>query len=284
MSELLSLIIPCFNEERTLANCVGRCLALKEHGLNIELVIVDDCSTDGSYQVAQELAAKHEEVTVVRHEKNKGKGAALRTGFLSARGDYIGIQDADAEYNPLDYLTLLRPLQERKADVVYGSRYLRQDTRRVLYFWHTWMNRSLTFVSNMFTNLDISDMETCYKLFRREAILAIAPQLQEDRFGFEPEVTALVARMKLRVYECAISYEPRTYEEGKRSAGATGSGRFTVSCIMADIRRLFPCSCCCTSLSDLCARLPISSVFPLCWQWAAPCRRQRFWPLSSPPF
>ena len=137
MSELLSLIIPCFNEERTLANCVGRCLALKEHGLDIELVIVDDCSTDGSYQVAQELAAKHEEVTVVRHEKNKGKGAALRTGFLSARGDYIGIQDADAEYNPLDYLTLLRPLQERKADVVYGSRYLRQDTRRVLYFWHT---------------------------------------------------------------------------------------------------------------------------------------------------
>ena len=216
MRELLSLIIPCFNEERTLASCVGRCLALKEHGLNLELVIVDDCSTDGSYQIAQELAAKHEEVTVVRHEKNKGKGAALRTGFLSARGDYIGIQDADAEYNPLDYLTLLRPLQERKADVVYGSRYLRQDTRRVLYFWHTWMNRSLTFISNMFTNLDISDMETCYKLFRRETIQAIAPQLQEDRFGFEPEVTALVARLKLRVYECAISYEPRTYEEGKK--------------------------------------------------------------------
>ena len=216
MSELRSLIIPCFNEERTLANCVGRCLALKEHGLNIELVIVDDCSTDGSYQIAQELAAKYEEVTVVRHEKNKGKGAALRTGFLSARGDYIGIQDADAEYNPLDYLTLLRPLQERKADVVYGSRYLRQDTRRVLYLWHTWMNRSLTFISNMFTNLDISDMETCYKLFRRETIQAIAPQLQEDRFGFEPEVTALVARFKLRVYECAISYEPRTYEEGKK--------------------------------------------------------------------
>lgn len=216
MSELLSLIIPCFNEERTLASCVGRCLALKEHGLNIELVIVDDCSTDGSYQVAQELAAKYEEVTVVRHEKNKGKGAALRTGFLSARGDYIGIQDADAEYNPLDYLTLLRPLQERKADVVYGSRYLRQDTRRVLYFWHTWMNRSLTFISNMFTNLDVSDVHSCYKLFRRETLQAIAPLLQEDRFGFESEVTILVARMKLRVYECAISYEPRTYEEGKK--------------------------------------------------------------------
>ena len=216
MRELLSLIIPCFNEERTLEDCVKRCLALKGHNIDIELVIVDDCSTDGSYRVAQELASRYEEITVVRHEKNKGKGAALRTGFLSARGAYIGIQDADAEYNPLDYLTLLRPLQENKADVVYGSRYLRQDTRRVLYFWHTWMNRSLTFISNMFTNLDISDMETCYKVFRREAIQAIAPLLQEDRFGFEPEVTALVARMEFRVYECAISYEPRTYEEGKK--------------------------------------------------------------------
>lgn len=218
MRELLSLIIPCFNEERTLEDCVKRCLALKEHGIDIELVIVDDCSTDGSYRVAQELASRYKEVTVVRHEKNKGKGAALRTGFLSLspQTDYVGIQDADAEYNPLDYLTLLRPLQENKADVVYGSRYLRQDTRRVLYFWHTWMNRSLTFISNMFTNLDVTDVHSCYKLFRREVIQAIAPQLQEDRFGFESEVTILVARMKLRVYECAISYEPRTYEEGKK--------------------------------------------------------------------
>ena len=216
MRELLSLIIPCFNEERTLVSCVANCLALKEHGIDIEIIIVDDCSTDRSYQIAQELASKHDEVVAVRHEKNKGKGAALRTGFLSIRGDYVGIQDADAEYNPLDYLTLIQALRANKADVVYGSRYLRQDTRRVLYFWHTWMNRSLTFISNMFTNLDISDMETCYKLFRRETIQAIAPQLQEDRFGFEPEVTALVARLKLRVYECAISCEPRTYEEGKK--------------------------------------------------------------------
>lgn len=216
MRELLSLIIPCFNEERTLASCVENCLALKEHGIDIEIVIVDDCSTDRSYQIAQELASRYDEVVTVRHEKNKGKGAALHTGFLSIRGDYVGIQDADAEYNPLDYLTLIQALRENKADVVYGSRYLRQDTRRVLYFWHTWMNRSLTFISNMFTNLDISDVHSCYKLFRREALQAIAPLLREERFGFESEVTILIARMKLRVYECAISYEPRSYEEGKK--------------------------------------------------------------------
>lgn len=218
MRELLSLIIPCYNEEKTLDSCIERCLALKEHGVDVELIIVDDCSTDGSYRVAQELASRYEEVTVVRHERNRGKGAALRTGFqsISPRADYVGIQDADAEYNPLDYLTLMQPLRDRKADIVYGSRYLRQDTRRVLYFWHTWMNRALTFVSNMFTNLDVSDVHSCYKLFRRETLQAIAPLLQEDRFGFESELTILVARMKLRVYECAISYEPRTYEEGKK--------------------------------------------------------------------
>lgn len=216
MRELLSLIIPCFNEERTLENCVNNCLALKEHGIDVEIIIIDDCSTDRSYQIAQNLALMHDDVFVVRHEKNRGKGAALRTGFLSVRGDYVGIQDADAEYNPLDYLTLIQVLRENRADIVYGSRYLRQDTRRVLYFWHTWMNRSLTFISNMFTNLDISDVHSCYKLFRRETLQAVAPLLQEDRFGFESEVTILIARMKLRVYECAISYEPRTYEEGKK--------------------------------------------------------------------
>lgn len=218
MRELISLIIPCYNEEKTLDSCVERCLVLKEHGVDVELIIVDDCSTDGSYRVAQELASRYEEVTVVRHERNRGKGAALRTGFqsISPRADYVGIQDADAEYNPLDYLTLMQPLREGKADIVYGSRYLRQDTRRVLYFWHTWMNRTLTFVSNMFTNLDVSDVHSCYKLFRRETLQAVAPLLQEERFGFESELTILVARMKLRVYECAISYEPRTYEEGKK--------------------------------------------------------------------
>lgn len=212
----LSLVIPCYNEENTLADTVGRCLKLKEHGLDIELVIVDDCSTDNSREVAQKLSQEHPEISFHTHEKNQGKGAALRTGFLHATGDYVGIQDADAEYSPTDYVELLKPLQSGQADVVYGSRYLRQDGRRVLYFWHTWMNRSLTFISNMFTNLDISDMETCYKLFRRDVIQKIAPMLKENRFGFEPEVTTLVARFNYRVHECAIHYEPRSYEEGKK--------------------------------------------------------------------
>lgn len=212
----LSLVIPCYNEEKTLAACVERCLALREHGITLELLIVDDCSTDDSLAVARRLGERHAEVIVLHHERNRGKGAALRTGFTEATGEYVGIQDADMEYEPLDYLTLLQPLVQGKAEVVFGSRYLRQGTRRVLYFWHTWMNRALTFVSNMFTNLDISDMETCYKLFRRETIREIAPQLKEDRFGFEPEVTALVARLKCRVWECAIHYAPRSYEEGKK--------------------------------------------------------------------
>lgn len=212
----LSLVIPCYNEEKTLADTVARCLALKGHGVDIELVIVDDCSTDNSREVAQKLSQEHPEISFHMHEKNQGKGAALRTGFLHATGDYVGIQDADAEYSPTDYVELLKPLQSGQADVAYGSRYLRQDSRRVLYFWHTWMNRSLTFISNMFTNLDISDMETCYKLFRRDVIQSIAPMLKENRFGFEPEVTTLVSRLKYRVHECAIHYEPRSYEEGKK--------------------------------------------------------------------
>lgn len=212
----LSLIIPCYNERDTLAECVRRCLKLCEHNVRLELVIVNDCSTDGSLEVAESLAEQYPQVTLISHEHNRGKGAALRTGFQVAKGDYVGIQDADSEYDPLDYLELLQPILEGKADVVYGSRYLRTDPRRVLQFWHTWMNRSLTFVSNMFTNLDITDMETCYKLFTAKAILEIAPLLQEDRFGFEPEVTELVSRLRFRVYECAIHYQPRSHEEGKK--------------------------------------------------------------------
>lgn len=213
---MLSLVIPCYNEENTLAACIKRVLALKSYEICLEIIIVDDCSSDDSYRVACELAKKHSEIQVLRHPQNQGKGAALRSGIVYAHGAYVGIQDADMEYEPLDYLNLLEPLCDGRAEVVYGSRYLRPDTRKVLYFWHTWMNKTLTTVSNMFTNLDITDMETCYKLFKREVIQEIAPTLKEERFGFEPEVTAKVAQGKYRVYECAISYNPRTFEEGKK--------------------------------------------------------------------
>ena len=212
----LSLIIPCYNEEKTLRQIVELVRGIRRDWLELELVIVDDCSKDDSWNVAQALKSEYPEIKLARHEVNQGKGAALRTGFLEATGDFVGVQDADMEYNPEDYLTLLEPLMSGQADVVYGSRYLRPDTRRVLYFWHTWMNKTLTSCSNMFTNLDITDMETCYKLFRREVIRKIAPRLKENRFGFEPEVTAYVAEEHCRVYECAIHYNPRSYEEGKK--------------------------------------------------------------------
>jgi dolichol-phosphate mannosyltransferase len=210
----LSLVMPCYNEEATLQACVKRVLDIATDDVKLELVIVDDCSRDKSYAVAQELARRHPEIRIARHEKNRGKGAALHTGIALTTGDFVGIQDADLEYDPQDFHILLQPILSGRADVVYGSRYLKPDTRRVLYFWHTWMNKTLTFVSNMFTNLDITDMETCYKLFRRELIQAI--ELKEERFGFEPEVTAKVAQTRCRVYECAISYTPRTADEGKK--------------------------------------------------------------------
>lgn len=216
MADKLSLIIPCYNEEQTIETCIGNVRALASADLQLEIIVVDDASSDGSLAILEGLAAKYPEIRVLKHEFNRGKGAALRTGLMHATGDFVGIQDADMEYDPREYLLMLEPCLEGKADVVYGSRYLRPDTRRVLYFWHTWMNRTLTFVSNMFTNLDITDMETCYKLFRREIIQEIAPTLKEERFGFEPEITAKVAQSRCRVYECAISYNPRTYEEGKK--------------------------------------------------------------------
>jgi len=220
----LSLIIPCYNEENTIENCVEKVREInKNQNFDLEIVIVDDCSTDNSAGKLNEISAKYPEIKIFTHHKNRGKGAALRTGLVSATGDFIGIQDADDEYNPMEYLELLKPLLENKADVVYGSRYLRPDTRRVLYFWHTWMNKSLTFVSNMFTNLDITDMETCYKLFTKEAIAQIAPNLKEERFGFEPEITCKAAQGGFRVYEAAISYNPRSYEEGKKIGWKDGA-------------------------------------------------------------
>jgi glycosyltransferase involved in cell wall biosynthesis len=210
----LTLVVPCYNEEATLEKCIERVLALRSDTLLLEIIIVDDCSKDRSLEIAQELERQHAEIRVLHHEINQGKGAALRTGFQHATGDFVGIQDADLEYEPLEYHKLLVPLLSKEADVVFGSRYLRPGSRKVLYFWHSWMNKTLTFVSNMMTNLDISDMETCYKLFRREIIQSI--ELKENRFGFEPEVVAKIAQRHCRVWEVAITYKPRSFEEGKK--------------------------------------------------------------------
>lgn len=210
----LTLVIPCYNEEATLAHCVERVLRLRSAMLQLELIVVDDCSKDKSLDVARELERQHPEIKVFHHPVNRGKGAALRTGFAHATGDFVGVQDADLEYEPLEYRRLLEPLLRNQADVVFGSRYLRPEARRALYFWHSWMNRTLTSLSNMMTNLDISDMETCYKLFRREIIQSM--DLREERFGIEPEMVSKVAQMRCRIWECAISYQPRTYEEGKK--------------------------------------------------------------------
>ncbi|MBA3029612.1 MAG: glycosyltransferase [Desulfobacteraceae bacterium] len=217
----LSLVVPCYNEEKTLAHCIEKVLALRSEQLKLEIIIVDDCSKDKSFEIALTLEQRFPEVKVLHHTLNQGKGASLRTGFAHATGDFVGIQDADLEYDPLEYRKLLEPLLRDEADVVFGSRYLRPGSRKILYFWHSWMNKTLTFVSNMMTNLDISDMETCYKLFRREIIQSI--ELKEDRFGFEPEVVAKIAQKRCRVWECAISYLPRSYEEGKKIGWKDGA-------------------------------------------------------------
>ena len=222
----LSLVIPCYNEETTLAGIVEEVLRLRSPDLDLEIVIVDDCSKDSSRAVAERLAVDHPEIKLCFHEMNRGKGAALRTGFLAATGDYVGIQDADMEYDPHDYLKMIRPLNEGRADVVLGSRYLRREDRIVLRWWHTAMNRFLTWWSNVLSDLDVTDMETCYKLFRREIIQKIAPCLKEERFGFEPEVVARVARLArkegIRVAEVAIGYRPRTFSEGKKIGWRVG--------------------------------------------------------------
>jgi glycosyltransferase involved in cell wall biosynthesis len=217
----LSLIVPCYNEELTLTHCIERVLALRSEQLKLEIIIVDDCSKDRSLEVARRLEQQHSEVKVLHHKVNQGKGAALRTGFVHATGDFVGIQDADLEYEPLEYRKLLEPLLRDEADVVFGSRYLRPRSRKILYFWHSWMNKTLTIISNMMTNLDISDMETCYKLFKREIIQSI--ELKENRFGFEPEVVAKIAQKGCRVWECAITYRPRSYEEGKKIGWKDGA-------------------------------------------------------------
>jgi glycosyltransferase involved in cell wall biosynthesis len=207
---ILSVVMPCFNEVGTIKEIVDAVLAYDVVG---ELVIVDDASTDGTGELLAELDDPR--VRIISHEVNAGKGAALRTAFASV-GDlpYVIVQDADLEYDPGEYAKLLRPVLDGRADVVFGSRFASGDEHRVLYFWHTMGNRFLTLLSNTATNLNLTDMETCYKLYRREILDQIV--IEEDRFGVEPEVTAKVARLGCRVYEVGISYHGRTYAEGKK--------------------------------------------------------------------
>jgi glycosyltransferase involved in cell wall biosynthesis len=206
----LTVVIPVYNEVDTLLHLIDR---VQEVALDKEIVLVDDCSSDGTRDLLRKTTFPGN-VRVLYHERNQGKGAALRTGFAAATGDVVIIQDADLEYDPQEYPKLLKPIVEGRADVVFGSRFAGGETHRVLYFWHFMGNKFLTLCSNAFTNLNLTDMETCYKVFRREVLSKIS--VEENRFGFEPEITAKIAKMRVRIYEVGISYDGRTYEEGKK--------------------------------------------------------------------
>ncbi len=214
---VLSIIIPVYNEKDTIEQIVQRVLEVDT--LKKEIIIVDDCSTDGTRVVLEEIAEKVSKI--VYHPENQGKGAAIRTGIKEATGDFLIVQDADLEYDPQEYPVLLSPLLNKDADVVYGSRFLTSQEHRVLYFWHSVGNHFLTFLSNMFSNLNLTDMETCYKVFRTHIIKQI--NIKENRFGFEPEITAKIAKIpNIRIYEVGISYHGRTYSEGKKISWKDG--------------------------------------------------------------
>lgn len=206
---ILSVVVPVYNESNTIRD-IYECI--KAVDIPKEIIFVDDCSTDGSYELLLQIADSN--TKIFRHERNFGKGAALRTGFKNATGDIVIIQDADLEYDPEQYPKLIKPILDNKADVVYGSRFTSGEYRRVIFFWHMVGNKFLTLLSNMLTNMNLTDMETCYKVFRKDVIERII--IEENRFGFEPEITAKLAKLNLRIYEVGISYSGRSYLEGKK--------------------------------------------------------------------
>ena len=208
---MLSIVIPCFNEKATILKLIDtvRCAPIRDK----QIIIVDDGSSDGTREILKGIQ-DHADVDIIYHEKNKGKGAALRTGFAAATGDICIIQDADLEYDPQEFPLVIQPIVDGKADVVFGSRFQSGRPHRVVYFWHRVGNGLLTLMSNIFTDLNLTDMETCYKAFKRDVIQSIT--IEESRFGFEPEVTAKISRKNLRIYEVGISYYGRTYSEGKK--------------------------------------------------------------------
>ena len=216
----LTILIPSYNEDETLEVCLDRVRELESDALKLEIIIIDDCSTNRGRDIALALGEKFDNVRVLLHDVNKGKGAALHTGIAAATGDFIAIQDADLEYDPKDLLRLIVPLIEDQADVAIGSRFLSIGMHRVLYFWHSMGNKFLTLLSNMCTDLNLTDMETCYKVFKREVLQSL--ELHENRFGFEPEVVAAVARKRVRIVEMGVSYMGRTYEEGKKIGAKDG--------------------------------------------------------------
>ncbi len=230
----LSIVVPCYNEKSTIEEIIA---AIKKSPVqDKEIIVVDDCSTDGTRDLLKEKVASQVD-KVLYHEVNKGKGADLRTGFEAVTGDVVIVQDADLEYDPQEYPILLAPILANKADVVFGSRFMGGQAHRVVYFWHMIGNRFLTLLSNMFTNINLTDMETCFKMFKSEIIKKI--KIEEDRFGFEPEITAKVSRLDCRIYEVGISYYGRTYQEGKKIGCKDG-----FRAIYAILKyNLFKCGC-----------------------------------------
>lgn len=212
----LSVVIPVYNEKNTVLKLIEAVKKVHLEDLEKEIILVDDYSSDGTRELLQGLEQDQSSLRVLFHPENRGKGAALRSGFAEAQGDFVIVQDADLEYNPEEYPLLLEPLLDGRADVVYGSRFLGNRPHRVLFFWHYVGNKFLTLLSNMFTNINLTDMETCYKAFTREALRKILPKLSSSRFAIEPEITARVAKEHLRIYEVGISYSGRTYAEGKK--------------------------------------------------------------------